>query len=172
MTGRSCLGLVGIFWTAGCLFFTTAGVLSFFEGDSFGIPIAVLFLGLSVAGVAMAYKGFKRTDPNQLSANAKERLVLEVARAHQGEVTVEELGVDTDLSVRECKVILDELAESGSCDAWVGRNGETIYVFRGFLPDGRARRSFDPVKGKVELEFADLEQAEHKNQAHARNEPA
>lgn len=159
MTGRSCLGLVGILWTACCLFFATAGVTSFFEGDSIGIPMAVLFLGLSVAGVAMAYKGFKRTDPNQLSANAKERLVLEVARAHQGEVTVEELGVDTDLSVRECKLILDELAESGSCDAWVGRNGETIYVFRGFLPDGRARRSFDPIKGEVELEFADLEQA-------------
>lgn len=127
--------------------------------------MAVLFLGLSVAGVAMAYKGFKRTDPNQLSANAKERLVLEVARAHQGEVTVEELGVDTDLSVRECKLILDELAESGSCDAWVGRNGETIYVFRGFLPDGRARRSFDPIKGEVELEFADLEHAEKAEQS-------
>ncbi len=165
MTGRSCLGLVGIFWTASCLFFASAGVISFFEGDSIGIPMAVLFLGLSVAGVAMVYKGFKRTDPNQLSANAKERLVLEVARAHQGEVTVEELGVDTDLSVRECKAILDELAESGSCDAWVGRNGETIYVFRGFLPDGRARRSFDPIKGEVELEFADLEHAEKAEQS-------
>lgn len=164
MTRRRLLGVVGILWTVASLSLATLGALaSTFYGDAIGATI--FYFGLAGAGVAMTYHGFKGMDPDQLSVNAKERLVLKAARANQGEMTVEELSVDTDLSVQECKTILDKLAESGSCDACVGLNFETIYVFREFLPDGRASRSLAPIKGDVELEFAELQHAEKEEKA-------
>lgn len=160
MKGRSCLGFFGIGWTAFTLFFTVAGITTHLEGDSIGIAMAVLFGVLTFGGLAMIYKGFKSIDVSGLSTRDKERFILEIAQRHHGEVTLEEVAVDTELTARECKEVLEGLASVGSCDTWIGRHGETIYVFRGFLRDGRAHRAFDPAKGDTELEFGDLEDAQ------------
>lgn len=163
MTGRSCLGMAGIAWSALCLFFVSAGIGDMIAGNTIGGPMAIFFGFLALGGFVMMFQGFRKVDPKAMSHRDKERLVLEIARSHDGELTIEELAVDSDLSAFECKEILDVLAEVGTCDTWVGRHGETIYVFRGFLLDGRPKRSFDPMKGDVELQFDELaaeEQAE------------
>jgi len=153
--------MVGIGWSAMCMFFVAAGIGDLLTGgDKIAGPMAIFFGLLALGGFVMMYQGFRKIDPKAMSQRDKERLILEVARSHDGELTIEELAVDTDLSAFECKEMLDILARVGTCDTWVGRHGETVYVFRGFLRDGRPKRSFDPVKGDVELQFDELQAEE------------
>lgn len=156
------MGFAGLSVVAVSLFFVAAAISDLFTGtDNPGVMVgmAVLFGVTAFGGGLASYLGFRKAPNKELDPRNIERTILGVARDLQGEVTVEEVALNTPLTVAECKKLLDDMVSHGAAELGLGRNDETMYVFRGFLPGGKRTRSADPFASELdEVVFATQDQ--------------
>lgn len=71
-----------------------------------------------------------------------ERVAFRLARANGGFVTPAQLSLDSNLSVEQAKVELEDLVKRGYADVRVRRDGLVAFVFPDFL-DSDVQRSFE-----------------------------
>jgi len=69
----------------------------------------------------------------RLEREREERTLLELIAARGGRVTAVELAKDSPYSLAEVGEVLRRLCEQGACELHIGRDGQTVYVFPGFL---------------------------------------
>lgn len=148
MKYRGCLGFAGLATLAMSLFFVATAFYDLFAGtaDNPGVVIGLaVFFGIAALGGGIAtYLGFRPTYKKSSDPKEIERTVLGIARDLKGEITIEELALHTPLSVSECKNLLEQMVSDGAAEIGLGPNEETMYVFRGFLVNGKRTRSYDP----------------------------
>ncbi len=139
---------MGLATIATSLLFIVAAIYEVVAGTAndpgISIGLAVFFGVTALAGVAATYFGFrpsynKSSDPREIEQN-----LLGIARDLNGEITIEELALHTPLTVSECKALLERMVTDGAAELGFGPHQENIYVFRGFLKNGKRTRSYDP----------------------------
>lgn len=64
----------------------------------------------------------------------QEREILQLARQHEGELTVGDVAINTSLSLDEARQVLDQLAFRSFCSKQVIPNGAVLYHFPDFRP--------------------------------------
>lgn len=99
-----------------------------------------------------------------------ERRILEVARTHQGELSVAQLAVDTNLTIEESRLALDTMIERGAANLEVSEYGDTFYQFPTFVPKDRPPGSSDlddfdrrlsDARESVAFDFEEAQQPHH-----------
>lgn len=128
---------------SGLLWFFTFGLLGIgLLVDLFYIPLMVesenrrLGLGMwsrpgGVRQLAASRSG--PASPRELAAQNPDQAVLQVARQHEGRVTVEMVAMETGFSLRKSKRILERMSKEGYAERDVSTEGAYLYVFRGIV---------------------------------------
>jgi hypothetical protein len=161
MAMRGCLGFSGLSVVAFSLLMIVTALGDFFTGQddpSLMIGMAIFFAVTAFGGAIATYLGFRKRKNKELDPQNIERTILGAAKQHAGEVTVEEVALHTPLTIAECKQILEDMVTHGAAEIGLGPNQETIYVFRGFLENGRRKRSYDPFAEDSNVVFEHAEQ--------------
>ena len=117
-------------WTYGIAagMLASAGATTIAEGPS---PV---FFGLSALSAAGAFRNGRRGQRESLEAEAKRQRqrvleILELARAHQGRLTVTLVASHMHLDFREAEAVLDSMVDGRRVDVHVDDEGRMSYVF-------------------------------------------
>lgn len=110
-----------------------------YESKSAGVDMAllVMFSGTTVASVFLARWGFaKPLSPSQsLDKDSQIRQILSLAQRHQGELSLLEVAAETQLSLDQSKVLLEDLVTSQLAQMDIRQDGVLLYIFPEFRPE-------------------------------------
>lgn len=158
---RGCLGSVGVATALVSAFFVvTALVESATGGDGKTSPgvyagLIVVFGGLLLGGLYLAWRMFARQPatvgsgaagrrrPSPRTDADRERLVLRLAEAEHGRLTIPETAAGCDMTVAEAKATLDKLVLQQVATIRVTPDGVLVYVFPGLLSDDEKAQASD-----------------------------
>lgn len=141
---RKGLGLIGGGSALFSLMFVAMAIANLlgmqaYDSKSAGVDFAllILFSGTSLASVFLARWGFARpTAPGlQLHKDEQIRLILNLAKRHAGELSLLEVAAETQLSLDQSKVLLEELVTSQLAQMDIRSDGVMLYVFPEFMPE-------------------------------------
>lgn len=93
--------------------------------------------------------------PEMPKERRDEQIVLHMARIMEGRLTPVELALRTDLSLEECKRLLDGLERQGAAESWVDANGQMIYTFPSLTPDKARSDLSSPLGATPDTFFAE-----------------
>ena len=121
------------------IFFVSAALGDLVSGDpdtETGTLIGLLmfFLGVGCASGYLAYVNF-RSQPaqptKQLSAEQKERIILQLAQENGGTLTVARVAAASEMTIQESKSMLEALSLEGVCEVSFAEDGSVHYTFKG-----------------------------------------
>ncbi len=90
-------------------------------------------------------KGELRDSKITLSDQEKESMILKIAAAQNGKVTIAEIAKDTSLSLAESKAPLEKMNSSGVTEVQITDGGSLVYVFSGLLSPAEKDTSKDAL---------------------------
>lgn len=144
MVLRRLLGVAGAFTALGSLLFAVMAaseLMGFGDGKTESpvlLALLIFFAATCFCGVWLVRWGFQRQpvegaapeDPHQ-----QVRLVLNLAQAHNGELTLLQVASETGLNIEQSRKILEDLVAEGLAQMHVDEEGVMRYRF----PDLRRR---------------------------------
>lgn len=128
-TGAGCLLLFGVVATG-------MAIPALFEGE-LAVFAFVFVLGLgTLAGGAYWLKNVLSAD-RRLKEQYEEKAILAVASRYEGNVTLGQISLETDLDPAETEAAMDRLCARGIARADILDDGGISYRFSGLLPRSR-----------------------------------
>ena len=70
-------------------------------------------------------------DPDPMKVETAEKQILKAAEKRDGELTIQMMALDTDLSLDEAKTVAEHMRKSGYCHLDIAEDGAEVYKFIG-----------------------------------------
>lgn len=107
------------------------------KGPGVDFALLILFSGTALASVLMARWGFQKPlPPGQLLHKDEQiRLILSLAKRQKGELSLLEVAAETQLSLDQSKLLLEDLVTSQLAQMDIRPDGGMLYVFPEFRPE-------------------------------------
>lgn len=134
---RTLLGILGVVVALFSALFVVGAIFNLLSPDPAGglggqIFALIFFLVPGLLGAYLAWQNLRpRPTRPRLTERDREQLVLDLADAQGGRVTVAQVAARCDLGIDEAKAVLDRMAVHGVADLQVTDEGGLVYVFRG-----------------------------------------
>ncbi len=71
----------------------------------------------------------------KLSESEKEKIILLLAKKHNGKLTPLEIAAETDINIDDAEKLLKKWTDKGYADVNISPDGTVLYKFRGFLSE-------------------------------------
>jgi hypothetical protein len=84
-------------------------------------------------------------DNKKLTEQEKESIVLKMANAKKGKITIAEVAMDSQLNLDESKTILEKMSADGVAELQITDGGSLVYVFTGLLSEKEKQTSKEPL---------------------------
>jgi hypothetical protein len=127
--GAGCLLLFGVVMTG-------LAISALFQGEMQLFAFVFLIGGGTVAGGGYWLKNVMTSD-RRLKEQYEEKAILAVASRHDGNVTLGQISLETDLDPAETEAAMDRLCARGIARADILDDGGITYRFSGLLPRPR-----------------------------------
>lgn len=117
------------------LLIAAAGASSFGRAGDYILDMVmiILFTGLAIFSGILTWRRIQAGKGTGLTPGDKEKLILDLAQANSGRLTLGEIATATPFDLKEAGAIMDELMKSGAADLQIASNGARVYVFPDFL---------------------------------------
>ena len=134
------IGLVSFPCTAAAIYDLISGT----QNVSGALIMGIFFAMMSVVSVGLFYfaaRG-KKEAPFQVT-EWHERRVLELARREGGLLSIGSVALNTELSIDQSSIVLEELERRGVANTWINDEGDLVYRFAA-LSQGPAHAQHRP----------------------------
>lgn len=170
--GRMTLGIVGALVMAISAFFVTFAVMMLMAFGGFTSAMSAIAVSatiLVVMGAMIAWRGMQNVGEKHQEYRHKDRQheILDLAKKHNGHVTVPELALTSRYTVDEVREQLDEFVDKGIAEPGVSERGRQVYVFPEFRGDGDQKTARMPLEDEfddLEVELGDLDVGEEREE--------
>lgn len=140
---RRALGALGVIVALFSSMFVIMAIGDILGGNNYKASLGVVwallvfFMGTLTSGGLLARWGFAQPRPEEpvLSENEQIRSVLQLAKQSQGTLTLLEVAAETQLSLPQSKVLLEDLVTQQIAQMVLRDDGVIVYAFPEFQPE-------------------------------------